>query len=92
VHATPEGIRTQHAYTSAVADLEASWSTRFGDTAIAELLDALTGLAGTADRIEPRLLEGTRPHPDGWRAELPPLHELPHHPMVSHRGGYPDGS
>ena len=43
------------------------------------------------------------PHPDGWRANPPyarltqamiadPAGALPHYPMVSHRGGYPDGS
>jgi hypothetical protein len=42
------------------------------------------------------------PYPDGWRAHPPYLSQteampaqaaaLPHYPMVSHRGGYPDGS
>ncbi len=46
---------------------------------------------------------GLVPHPDGWRAHPPyrarteamisdPAAALPHYPMVSHRGGYPDGS
>jgi DNA-binding MarR family transcriptional regulator len=50
-----------------------------------------------------RVAEGLRPYPDGWRARAPylgqtkrlltdPLGNLPHHPMVLHRGGWPDGS
>jgi hypothetical protein len=92
VHLTPAGTRMQQAYPTGVADLEASWSSRFGEATITELRAALTGIVGTTDQIEPRLLDGLRPHPGGWRAQLPPRQELPHHPMVSHRGGYPDGS
>jgi len=43
------------------------------------------------------------PYPEGWRANPPylartrkmisdPATALPHYPMVSHRGGFPDGS
>ena len=38
------------------------------------------------------LLRALAPYPDGWRAQLPPLNGLPHFPMESHRGGFPDGS
>lgn len=52
---------------------------------------------------QPLLAAGLRPYPDGWRAHPPYLSQtqallsdpggaLPHYPMVSHRGGYPDGS
>ena len=51
----------------------------------------------------PALPEGMRPDPEGWRASKPyrtqteavltdPRSRLPHHPMVLHRGGWPDGS
>ena len=51
----------------------------------------------------PLISAGLVPHPDGWRASPPyarltqamiadPAGALPHYPMVSHRGGYPDGS
>jgi hypothetical protein len=47
--------------------------------------------------------EAIRPPEDGWRAHPPyraqtnafladPLNALPHHPLVTHRGGFPDGS
>jgi DNA-binding MarR family transcriptional regulator len=62
------------------------------------------GLSGAFDVIVgPRLAEGLEPPPDGWRAQPPYLAQtratladpeaaLPAFPMVSHRGGYPDGS
>jgi hypothetical protein len=62
-----------------------------------------TDLGGTlVDVVVPRLAEGLEPPPDGWRAHPPYLTQtratlgdpeaaLPAFPMVSHRGGYPDG-
>jgi hypothetical protein len=38
------------------------------------------------------LLAGLEPYPDNWRAKIRKPTELPHFPMVLHRGGYPDGS
>ncbi len=49
------------------------------------------------------LADSLRPPPGGWRGERPylaqtervledPLAHLPHHPLVLHRGGWPDGS
>ena len=35
---------------------------------------------------------GLQPYPDGWRAKVRAPETLPHHPMVLHRGGFPDGS
>ncbi len=51
----------------------------------------------------PSLALGLQPYPDGWRSRPPylaqtkafladPAGALPRHPMVLHRGGYPDGS
>lgn len=51
----------------------------------------------------PALSEGLEPHPTSWRARPPylaqterilanPRTALPHFPIVTHRGGYPDGS
>jgi hypothetical protein len=78
--------------------IEKQWTTRFG----AEVVPPLrTALAQILDH--PDLAAGLTPYPDGWRASKPylPLTEavladprgrLPHHPMVLHRGGWPDGS
>jgi hypothetical protein len=75
-----------------------SWATRFG-TDVGERLRA------SLERIldHPELPAGLTPEPDGWRASAPyarqtqaviadPRGRLPHHPMVLHRGGWPDGS
>lgn len=49
-------------------------------------------LQTSLEEIAPRLWEGLKPYPDGWRAKVKPPEVLPHYPMVLHRGGYPDGS
>jgi hypothetical protein len=74
------------------------WANRFG-------ADVLGRLRETLERVldHRALAAGLTPHPDGWRSSKPylPLTEalladprgrLPHHPMVLHRGGWPDGS
>jgi hypothetical protein len=59
-------------------------------------------LAGLLDRTDD-LVATVTPPPDGWRANSPyrtltaamledPASRLPAYPMVTHRGGYPDGS
>ncbi len=59
-------------------------------------------LGGPAGHV-PSLALGLEPYPDGWRSRPPylaqtkavladPAAALPRHPMVLHRGGYPDGS
>jgi hypothetical protein len=45
---------------------------------------------GTAE--DSPLFGALEPYPDGWRAQLAPPETLPHFPMVSHRGAFPDGS
>lgn len=49
-------------------------------------------LRASLEEIAPRLWEGLKPYPDGWRAKVKPPEVLPHYPMVLHRGGYPDGA
>jgi hypothetical protein len=94
-HRTGKGRRAQQAHARRVAAIEADWSTRTD----------LTGLRAALDRVltHPDLATGLTPPPEGWRANPPyaaltghlladPAAALPHHPVVSHRGGYPDGS
>jgi DNA-binding MarR family transcriptional regulator len=61
------------------------------------------GSAADPGAGRPLISAGLVPGPDGWRANPPyarltqamiadPAGALPHYPMVSHRGGYPDGS
>jgi hypothetical protein len=85
---TERGVRARTGFRRRLAVVEA---TRPG---LAELLEPVVG---------PALAKGLRPYPDGWRAHPPylsstravladPAGALPHQPMVSHRGGFPDGA
>jgi hypothetical protein len=86
VRLTQRGAFAQAAYHELVADVEDAWRARLGGPAVDALRDALAALPPED------LLEGTGPCPDGWRARVAPPAQLPHYPMVLHRGGYPDGS
>jgi hypothetical protein len=82
---TAEGHDAAAATFAAVADVEARW----GAAALRESLQALVGdgtLTGSPLRLAVDPPKGT------WRANRRPPATLPHHPVVSHRGGYPDGS
>ena len=88
---TPAGKRAAIASDAQRVELDERWNTA---TDLGEVLASI---------VTPRLAEGLEPHPDGWRNRSPylaqtratladPIAALPHFPMVSHRGGYPDGS
>ena len=100
---TPKGRQTLDRYQQVLAAVEDRWEKRFGPDTIGGLRDALQGIVDQRDGDHPRLSEGLVPYPEGWRAERPylastnrmvtdPTGHLPHHPMVLHRGGWPDGS
>ncbi|HVL80369.1 MAG TPA: hypothetical protein VM840_02100 [Actinomycetota bacterium] len=95
---TPKGRDAQRDYIDRVPQVEGYWRTRFGGDAIDRIRDAL-------ERVihHPRFSESLQPHPGGWRTKKPyqaqteafladPHARLPYHPMVLHRGGWPDGS
>jgi hypothetical protein len=80
------------------AELEATWSDRFGADQVRHLRSGLDRVLG-----HPDLALGLRPYSGGWRASKPylahteallesPRPVLPHYPLVLHRGGWPDGS
>jgi DNA-binding MarR family transcriptional regulator len=71
--------------------------------ALYAIRDTGPGSAADSGPARPLISAGLVPGPDGWRANPPyarltqamiadPAGALPHYPMVSHRGGYPDGS
>lgn len=87
-----DAIPAQH------ARVEELWSQRLGHSRV-ERLRSATG----AVLEQPNLAAGLAPPPGAWRSEpryLPqteamlsdPSTGLPRHPMVLHRGGWPDGS
>jgi len=94
IRLTPAGEKLHAEHARVHASIEETWEARFGGalgTSLARVLE------------HPELAAGLRPHPGGWRASPPylkhtealiadPVGTLPHHPMVLHRGGWPDGS
>jgi hypothetical protein len=81
---TDEGRAAVVAAEAAVAAVEAGWPSAFRD-----LLGPLVG-DGTVEGSA--LAEAIRPPEGTWRHRRPQPPTLPHHPVISHRGGYPDGS
>ena len=103
VSLTPRGERAQAAYHRRAGSIVDGWRARSGDGVIDGLTRALRALYAQPDGQQPLIAAGLVPYPDGWRAHPPyqrlteamiadPAGALPHYPMVSHRGGYPDGS
>jgi DNA-binding MarR family transcriptional regulator len=90
---TPKGHKAQQKYHRLLGDSEVAWRTRFGDGTIDELRAALDHLVGDGTFASSPLAAGLTPYSDTWRARTRRRSDtLPHHPMVLHRGGYPDGS
>jgi DNA-binding MarR family transcriptional regulator len=89
---TRKGLAAQAAYDQLLGVIEKRWGARFGQDEIANLRRSLGRLVGEPTAQRSPLLAGLEPHPEGWRASVPRPDALPHHPMVLHRGGYPDGS
>jgi DNA-binding MarR family transcriptional regulator len=92
VRLTPKGKRSQDKYHRLLAETEEQWERRFGSARVEELRACLARVVGDAPLRESLLFEGMKPYPDGWRASVRSPETLPHHPMVLHRGGFPDGS
>lgn len=90
---TAKGQRAQRNHQNLLGATEESWRTRYGAATIDDLSSALEHVVGDGTFASSPLAPGLVPYPDNWRAALRRLPEtLPHHPMVLHRGGYPDGS
>jgi len=92
VRLTPKGLKAQDAYRELLRTIEERWQSRFDKDAIRKLRDSLEHLVGEPTAELSPLFRGLDPYPDGWRASVRKPTTLPHYPMVTHRGGYPDGS
>ncbi len=78
---TKRGEEAKSASAAKLARLEATWEERHG-AKLAAVRDALASIA----IAEPE-------HPPGtWRAKAKSLARLPRFPLVTHRGGFPDGA
>jgi hypothetical protein len=68
------------------------WGERYGADAVGQLRLALEPIVRDGTGAGSPLFEGLQPPPNGWRAKVGQPERLPWFPIVSHRGGYPDGS
>jgi hypothetical protein len=90
IRLTDAGAAMRDSYPTSLGEIEANWSARC-TAPLARLRTELETLVGDGSAKAP-VFNGLEPYPDGWRAKVAPITSLPHHPVVSHRGGYPDGS
>jgi hypothetical protein len=86
------GVGAHDAVPERIERTVGAWEQTYGLTAVTELHAALLTVAGDGTRDGSPLFAGLEPPANGWRAQLPPPLLLPWHPLVLHRGGYPDGS
>ncbi len=90
---TEKGARAQQKYRRLLHATEAAWGSTYGAAAVGDLRAALEHVVGDGTLARSPLAAGLDPYPDNWRAGVRQQADtLPHHPMVLHRGGYPDGS
>ena len=89
---TPKAQLARDGYLSLSASIEEDWKKRFGKITVNQLRRSLESIVQGRAATSSALLQALTPYPDGWRAQLPPIEGLPHFPMESHRGGFPDGS
>ena len=89
---TAKGHQVQGSYRQRTGEIERDWETRFGQQAVAAVRGSLEALAGGGTSRDSPLFAGLKPYPEGWRSQVARPDTLPHYPMVSHRGGFPDGS
>lgn len=89
---TASGKAAQRDYQDRVGMVESAWTGRFGPATVAQLRLALEPLVGDTVLARSPLAAAIEPPAGGWRAAVARPEVLPHHPVVSHRGGYPDGS
>jgi DNA-binding MarR family transcriptional regulator len=89
---TSRGQVAKAAYLQRLAFIEARWEERFGREETQDIRQSLERLVGDGTPENSPLFAGLEPYSEGWRAAVPRPQCLPQYPMVTHRGGYPDGS
>jgi hypothetical protein len=88
---TDVGAEARDRVTARVAREEEEWRVRIPGS-VTDLRDALERIVLDTALERSPLAAGLEPPPDGWRSKVRRPEVLPHHPVVTHRGGYPDGS
>ena len=99
---TERGRDARARYLRLASTLQERWQARFGAAPVTALSESL-GALFVVHEGQSAARAALAPYPEGWRANPPylartrqmisdPAAALPHYPMVSHRGGFPDGS
>jgi DNA-binding MarR family transcriptional regulator len=91
VRLTAAGLEAQEHHRRLVDEVEGRWRERYGGD-VEALRGALEPVVGGGTLASSPLAEAVAPPPGTWRATRETPQSLPHHPLVLHRGGYPDGS
>jgi hypothetical protein len=91
IRLTEPGLKTKRSVGRRVAELEADWARQHG-TALARVRTELAELDGDGVAGASPLLDAIVHPSGGWRVARRPRLVLPRHPLVLHRGGYPDGA
>ena len=89
---TSKGENARRNHQTLLPEIEDQWRSRLGAGAIDGLRASLSLLIAESPENQRPLMRAIEPYPEGWRARAPKPKILPHFPLVTHRGGYPDGS
>lgn len=100
---TSEGGAARDAHRARMAAVEDDWRTRHGAPVVDDLRAVLSSLYQPGPSGRPPLADGLEPPEKGWRASKPyraqtdqmltdPAAGLPVHPLLTHRGAWPDGA
>jgi DNA-binding MarR family transcriptional regulator len=92
VRLTPKGREAKDVYQERLGVIEKRWEARFGKGSVRKLRTSLERLVGEPTAPQSPLFRGLDPYPEGWRASIRQPNTLPHYPLITHRGGFPDGS
>jgi hypothetical protein len=92
IHLNEKGLVAQAQSAKSLRAIEKGWATRFGEDAVSALRSSLEPIVGDGTAGNSPLFQGLVPYPEGWRSKVRKPEILPHFPLVTHRGGYPDGS
>jgi hypothetical protein len=92
IRPTARGERSRDAGAARLSKVEDRFGERYGKGRATELRRALAPLGDGTRAGSAVLFSGLQAPPGSWRAELPPPERLPRFPLVTHRGGFPDGA
>lgn len=88
---TTKGAHARDSYLQWTHSLEGRWPGAQSSAALGRLRRAAQHIVGHPGPGS-LLWKGIAPYPDGWRNQVPPRQVLPHFPVVTAKGGFPDGS